>query len=141
MENFILKESSGHLFHLISLNLRKKLEKEIVHLGLTSSHQFGVLLLLSKNSMSQKEISDMSLADEPTASRMLNRMIKNNLITKKRSKDDKRKQVVYLTDKGKELLDKVLPIVQKINQEIKDLLLDEEYNQLLRILNKIYINI
>lgn len=141
MKNFILKESSGHLFHLISLNLRKKLEKEIVHLGLTSSHQFGVLLLLSKNSMSQKEISDMSLADEPTASRMLNRMIKNNLITKKRSKDDKRKQVVYLTDKGKELLDKVLPIVQKINQEIKDLLLDEEYNQLLRILNKIYINI
>ena len=141
MKNFILKESPGHLFHLISLNLRKKLEKEIVHLGLTSSHQFGVLLLLSKNSMSQKEISDMSLADEPTASRMLNRMIKNNLITKKRSKDDKRKQVVYLTDKGKELLDKVLPIVQKINQEIKDLLLDEEYNQLLRILNKIYINI
>lgn len=133
-----LNTSLGHLFHNINLNMRKKLEKEIRELGLSSSHQFGVLLLLSRDSLSQKEISDLTCADEPTTTRMINRMIDKNLVGKKRSDKDKRKQVVFITSFGEEVLSKALPISEKINQEVASLLEKEEQKELLIILNKIY---
>lgn len=133
-----LNTSLGHLFHNINLNMRKKLEKEIRELGLSSSHQFGVLLLLSRDSLSQKEISDLTCADEPTTTRMINRMIDKNFVGKKRSDKDKRKQVVFITSFGEEVLSKALPISEKINQEVASLLEEEEQKELLIILNKIY---
>lgn len=133
-----LNTSLGHLFHNINLNMRKKLEKEIRELGLSSSHQFGVLLLLSRESLSQKEISDLTFADEPTTTRMINRMIDKNLIGKKRSDKDKRKQVVFICEKGENVLSKALPISEKINKEVSDLLSLKEEEELLKILNKLY---
>jgi DNA-binding MarR family transcriptional regulator len=117
--------------------MRKKLEKEIKDFGFTSGHQFGVLLLLSKKNLSQKEISDATLADEPSTTRMLDRMIKKQIIGKRRSTEDKRKQVVYITDEGRELLNKVLPVVRRNNAYIEDLLEEDELKQLYKILNKI----
>lgn len=137
MKNIKLKESVGHLFHIINLNMRKRLEKEIKAFGLSSSHQFGVLLLLSKNTMSQKEISEATLADEPSTTRMLDRMIKKELINKRRSDEDKRKQVVYITEEGQALLTQILPIVATHNEEIASILEEEERQELFRLLQKI----
>ena len=137
MKNIKLNESVGHLFHIINLNMRKRLEKEIKAFGLSSSHQFGVLLLLSKNTMSQKEISEATLADEPSTTRMLDRMIKKELINKRRSDEDKRKQVVYITEEGQVLLTKILPIVATHNEEIASVLEEEERKELFRLLQKI----
>lgn len=137
MEELKFKHSLGHLFHNINLNMRKRLEKEIKDFGFTSGHQFGVLLLLSKKNLSQKEISDATLADEPSTTRMLDRMIKKQIIGKRRSTEDKRKQVVYITDEGLELLHKILPVVKRNNAYVEDLLEEEELKQLYKILNKI----
>lgn len=137
MENIKLKQSLGHLFHIINLNMRKRLEKDIKGFGFTSAHQFGVLLLLSKQNLSQKEISDLTLADEPSTTRMLDRMIKKEIIDKKRSSDDKRKQVVNITNKGSEILNEILPIVSKHNKDVENLISKDELKQLYNILNKI----
>jgi len=140
MKTIKFNQSLGHLFHSINLNMRKKLEKDIKYFGFTSAHQFGVLLLLSKKKLSQKEISDATLADEPSTTRMLERMIKKGIIEKRQSMEDKRKQVVYITDKGRELLNNILPIVNQNNQNIEKLIDEDELAQLYSILNKINSN-
>lgn len=137
MKNIIFKKSLGHLFHSINLNMRKKLEKDIKVFGLTSAHHFAVLLLLSKKNLSQKEISDATLADEPSTTRMLDRMMKKEIIGKRKNTEDKRKQVVYASDKGLELLEKILPIVEQNNQYIENLLDKKELKELFKTLNKI----
>lgn len=137
MKNIEFKKSLGHLFHIINLNMRKKLETDLKDFGFSSSHQFGVLLLLSKKSLSQKEISDATLADEPSTTRMLDRMIKKEVIGKQRSTEDKRKQVVYITDKGLDLLKDILPIVGQNNKNVEALIDEDELEQLFTILNKI----
>ncbi len=141
MKDIQLNKSLGHLFHSINLNMRKRLEQDIKQFGFSSSHQFGVLLLLSKRSISQKEISEFTLADEPSTTRMLDRMIKKNIIAKERSQEDKRKQIVTITEQGQELLHKILPIVAEKNREIEELISDEELEQLYVILNKINQNL
>ena len=141
MEKNQLNKSLGYLFHNINLTMRKRLEKEIAGFDLATSHQFGVLLLLSKKNMSQKEISNATLADEPSTTRMLDRMIKKNLIAKQRSEEDKRKQVVYIKEEGKKLLEQVMPIVAKNNNYVANLLEEDELEVLFKLLNKINNNI
>ena len=137
MEKIDFEKSAGHLFHIISLKIRKKLEKRLRDFGVTSAHQFGMLLLLSHKNMSQKEISDLTLADEPSTTRMLNRMIKKQIIGKRRSVEDRRKQVVYITEEGNELLTRILPIVKQNDASIEEILEEKELEQLYTLLNKI----
>ena len=79
----------------------------------------------------------MTLADEPSTTRMLDRMILKTIIGKKRSTEDKRKQVVYITEKGQELLNSILPTVSQNNKAVEELLDEDELEQLYNILNKI----
>lgn len=138
MKNIQLNASLGHLFHIINLKMRKKLEKKVRAYDLTSSHQFGVLLLLSKNDLlTQKQIADYTLGDEPTTTRMISRLIKKGLVQKQKNPQDNREQLVSLTKEGKELLAKVTPHAMEINQSINELITQEEHETLLRILNKI----
>lgn len=138
MENTNLTKSLGHLFHSINLKMRKKLDKKTRAFGLTSSHQFGVLLLLSKSgSLTQKEIATATLGDEPTTTRMIARLIKNDFVKKQKNPEDKREQLVSLTKNGEILLDKLTPLAMEGNREIEQLLTKEEHKTLLYILNKI----
>lgn len=137
MKNEVLKNAPGRMFHSISSKLRKKLENEGKAFGLTNSHQFGILIALSDGSMSQKEIAEKMFSDEPTTTRTLERMIKNGLVIKERSTEDKRKQIVQTTSKGKELLENIFPIVVNINKEIKEMLEEDEYTQFINTIKKI----
>ncbi|WP_321468729.1 MarR family transcriptional regulator [Halarcobacter sp.] len=137
MKKISLENVPGRMFHSISSKLIKRLEKEGKEFGLTTSNQFGILLVLSNGSLSQKEIADKVFSDEPTTTRTLERMIKNDLVIKQRSREDKRKQIVKITAKGEELLENVLPIVLNINKEIEKILDEDEYNQLIKIMKKI----
>lgn len=138
MNNANLKKSLGHLFHKIALKMRKKLDRKIKKFGLISSHQFGVLLLLShRASMTQRQISDATLGDEPSTARMIARMIKNDFVQKKKNPNDKREQLVSLNENGKTLLGKLMPLSIEGSREIENLLTEEELQILLTILNKI----
>ncbi len=138
MENINYKESLGHLFHIINLKMRKKLDKNVREFGLASSHQFGVLLLLSKSDLlTQKQIADATFGDEPTTTRMISRLIKNDFIKKEKNPEDKREQLVSLTKNGEVLLSKLVPLAIEGNKEIESLITKKEYKNLLYILNKL----
>ena len=138
MKNINFKESLGHLFHSINLKMRKKLDKRVREHGLTSSHQFGILLLLSKvGSLTQKQIADATLGDEPTTARIISKLIKNDFVNKQTNPNDKREQLVSLSENGKVLLGKLMPFAIAGNREIEKLLTKEEHKTLLTILNKL----
>lgn len=141
MESDNLIKMYGSYFHSIHLRFRKKLEHKLKGFEVTSSYHFGIMLLLSQKQMSQKEIANSIAADEPTITRVLNKMIMASLIEKRQNPKDKRAQIVSLTQHGKKLLEKIIPIAQSINQEVNDLLDPKEQKELLRILDKINSNI
>ncbi|MEA1880482.1 MAG: MarR family transcriptional regulator, partial [Campylobacterota bacterium] len=77
--------------------MRKQLEKRFEPYKLDSSHQFGMLLLLSKvESMTQKQLSNATLGDEANTTRLLDKLIKKELIEKHKNPLDKRQQLVTL---------------------------------------------
>ncbi|MFD0792675.1 MarR family winged helix-turn-helix transcriptional regulator [Mucilaginibacter litoreus] len=94
---------------------------------------FPVFYLLSQNnSLSIKELSERTEVSHPAASQLITNLRNKNLVETTVSADDGRRQIVQLTEKGKALLQEILPIWDAItagmtglegdNQRIKDLL-------------------
>jgi len=72
---------------------------------------FPVFYLLSKNdALSIKELSEQTEVSHPAASQLITGLKNKGLVTTTTSAEDGRKQLVAFTEKGRELLDRVLPV-------------------------------
>lgn len=142
MKHITLSQSIGHLVHHINLSMKMNLEAKIRAHGLNSSHQFGILNLLSnRGAMSQKAIAQITLGDEPSTSRMIAKLIKSGFVEKNQSQEDKRAYEVSLTLKGSQLLTDVLPLVTEANETTLSSLDTQEQEQLLSLLQKVHKNL
>jgi len=72
---------------------------------------FPVFYLLSKNdSLSIKELSEQMEVSHPAASQLITNLKNKKLVTSATCSDDGRRQLVQLTDSGRDLLTQILPI-------------------------------
>jgi DNA-binding MarR family transcriptional regulator len=72
---------------------------------------FPVFYLLSQNkSLSIKELSEQTEVSHPAASQLITNLKQRGLVKSTTSKTDARKQQIAFTDKGRALLEQVLPV-------------------------------
>ena len=72
-------------------------------LGLTYPQYLVMMVLWENDSQPVNNIAHRLLLETNTVTPLLQRMEKLGLVTRQRGKDDKRQQIVCLTDKGKSL--------------------------------------
>jgi len=94
---------------------------------------FPVFYLLSKNeSLSIKELSEQIEISHPAASQLITGLKNKKLVTSATCADDGRRQLVQLTDSGKQLLTQVLPMWTAVSQAMEELVANEHgYKELL----------
>ncbi|WP_295671564.1 MarR family transcriptional regulator [uncultured Mucilaginibacter sp.] len=86
---------------------------------------FPVFYLLSKNdALSIKELSEQTEVSHPAASQLITNLKNKNLVTSATCADDGRRQLVTLTDKGRELLGQIMPVWDAILAAMDDLITD-----------------
>jgi DNA-binding MarR family transcriptional regulator len=108
-------------------------------LGVEITTEQWVLIdrLAEQDGISQTELASGSFKNAPTVSRIIELLKKKKLITKKRSKEDKRQYLIYLTDKGKGLHHKAMPIVQQLRRRGWYGLSEADYDHFVRMMNQI----
>jgi DNA-binding MarR family transcriptional regulator len=88
---------------------------------------FPVFYLLSKNeSLSIKELSEQTEVSHPAASQLITNLKNKKLVASATCADDGRRQLVQLTDSGRELLTQILPIWDAILLAMDDILANDE---------------
>jgi len=88
---------------------------------------FPVFYLLSKNeSLSIKELSAQTEVSHPAASQLITNLKNKKLVTSATCADDGRRQLVQLTESGRELLAQILPIWDAILLAMDDVLANDE---------------
>jgi DNA-binding MarR family transcriptional regulator len=94
---------------------------------------FPVFYLLSKkDALSIKELSEQTEVSHPAASQLIANLKNKNLVTTVTCADDGRRQLVTLTDKGRELLNDVLPVWDAVLALMNELThLDQQSESLL----------
>ncbi|WP_317208019.1 MULTISPECIES: bifunctional helix-turn-helix transcriptional regulator/GNAT family N-acetyltransferase [unclassified Tenacibaculum] len=77
-------------------------------------------IIKNKKGVTNSEITNSLLISQPATTQVINKLLKKELIVLKEDKIDKRKKVIFLSEKGKNLVKNVTPIWNSIEQIIKD---------------------
>ena len=104
--------------------------------------QWVVLLELHKHGVqNQVELCERSFKDAPTITRIVELLIRKGLIDRASCKNDRRKFNISLSKKGKQHIQKLLPVVVAFRKQGWNHLTDRDVQHLVRITNKININL
>lgn len=79
--------------------------------------QWVVLKQISENNgCSQVEIGQSTVKDAPTTTRIIDQLVSKNLVSKQLDPEDRRRYMVFTTEKGGQLIERLLPVVQRYRE-------------------------
>ncbi|WP_183567904.1 MarR family winged helix-turn-helix transcriptional regulator [Mucilaginibacter sp. SP1R1] len=91
---------------------------------------FPVFYLLSKNdALSIKELSEQIEVSHPAASQLITNLKNRKLVTSATCADDGRRQLVTLTESGRELLIQIIPVWDAVSAAMTELVEGDEAAQ------------
>lgn len=98
---FKIDEHTGILIKKAARLFEQIANKNLDKLGVTYSQTIFLVRLWEKDGQTQIELAKSAGLKQPSVVRMLDRMERDNLITRVRNKDDRRVFNFYLTEKAK----------------------------------------
>lgn len=96
-----------------------------------------ILIIIDREEKTQSEIADLVFKDYASMTRIIKLMLNKNYLTKTIDNADKRKAELKITPSGKEIIEKLNPVIKKNRAIALNTLSEQEVEQLFKILNKI----
>ncbi len=135
----VIYEMPGHLLrrlHQISISVFAERMKAQGH-DLTPM-QFAALTVLQRHAeIDQATLAGLIANDRPTTGGVIERLEGKGLVSRKRSKTDRRANLVSITPKGAALVEELLPIVTEMQLAILPGLSDAEREEFIRLAKKV----
>jgi MarR family transcriptional regulator, organic hydroperoxide resistance regulator len=116
--NLILENQLCFKIYTLEREITKIYRSLLEDMQVTYPQYLVLLILWEKNSITVKELGQRLFLDSGTLTPMLKRMEGNNLIERKRSKEDERHVIISLTKKGEELKNKAECIPSQLLENI-----------------------
>ena len=139
--NFESVEQEAILNILVtSSHIKSKVETACAQFGISLS-QFNVLRILNGNypeGYPRGDIISRMIEPAPDVTRLIDRLIKANLVERYYSSEDRRLSLARITKKGQSLLRKIKPEIDALNSIVSDNLSKAESKQLSILLEKVY---
>lgn len=110
------------------------------NIDLTPEQWIILLKLYKEDSLFQTDLAGLSFKDKPTVSRIVDLLSKKGFVRRTQDNVDGRKFFVSLTSKGEKMVMTAKPIVEESREIGWENLSEDEYNQLVSILDKIFNN-
>ena len=131
---FIL-ESNTRIAKLSFIKAFKKLGVDV------TPEQWVILDNLSQtDGLTQTELANRSFKNTPTISRIIDVLAKKKFLERRVDAVDRRKQLVFLTDKGRAIVECCQDEISSLRKISWTGLSDEDYEEFLRITSKIFEN-
>lgn len=88
--------------------------------------QLPILMILQRKSMSQRELSDITMRDKSSILRSVNALEKKALVEVQKDDTDKRKNIVSLTTEGFSIAKRIRLLMKKSEDEVLAVFSDTE---------------
>jgi len=139
LDQSVLLSLVGYNCRRAFLNIMPLFEKRMAKYNLRAV-DFSVLSLLKANpNINQKRLSQAVNVSPPNLAILLDRLETRGLVMRQRSPLDKRSQTLILTPEGTSLCSKAEKTASDLEAEATAMLSKTERNQLLKLLQKIYL--
>ncbi len=107
-----------------------------------TTEQWSVLACLwNKDKVTQQNLCDITSKDKPSMTRLIDKLEKQNLVTRVSDHNDRRINLIHLTEAGAALQQKATELVHNIAAKTLKNITDEELNTSRAVLKKIMANL
>lgn len=136
-ERFDIEESLGFLMSKAHQAFSSNFKARLAYFNITPP-QFATLAFLCKqDGMNQIQLGNKMQVDRTTISGIIDRLEKEDFVTRQNNPSDRRTHLVFLTPKGRELKNRIQTSAISANSETLAVLTSEEVRQLKTYLKKI----
>jgi MarR family transcriptional regulator, organic hydroperoxide resistance regulator len=143
MKKFILNDSIGFLIgttgRALAASLNKNLSDE--QTGITFEQWTLLVRLWQKDGQSQQEIANCCQKDKTTITRLIDNLEKLHYVVRMEDKSDRRNKLIYLTELGKSMQEKLMPVAEKTIKDARAGISEEEMEVCKNVLRKIKENL
>jgi MarR family transcriptional regulator, organic hydroperoxide resistance regulator len=136
-----LNEYISIKIHKTDLELTNFIKSKLEPFNLAPEQNLIMMLLWEQDGSTQNQLAESLNKDKTNIARMASNLESKGFIKRVSCKNDRRAIRIYLTEDGKELGKKVIPIAEEFNAIITNGITEEELIQLKRILDKINRNV
>ncbi|MDX3905772.1 MAG: MarR family transcriptional regulator [Pigmentiphaga sp.] len=140
-QDYPIDRSIGFQLGRTFRRLRPIMEQQINSAGISYGMWFFLRALWERDGVSQREIAEMVGLTQPTAWAALRKLEAQKMVTLRPDEEDKRRVLVFLTERGKGLEEVLLPRVEHINEVALQGISNAELATFQRVLRKIEANI
>jgi len=114
-ETFSYDESLSFLIQRVHVRglalLRRVLQKE--GFDVTPEQLSLMVRLREEEGMNQKQLGEKTFKDRPNITRILRLLKKKGIIERRTDENNKKANLLFLTDSGKEILERLAPVISK----------------------------
>lgn len=138
---FSIEDSLGFIMNRTNTKLKNELLQRLKPYDVTPEQWAVLNRLWEREGLSPKELAELTSKDQPNIARILDKLEKKGLITRQTNPDDNRSFLIYLTDRGRELKDELIPLaLAALNKALRGIE-QEQVKELKLLLNRIYTNL
>ncbi len=132
-----LKDNIIYQMATITKDVQDQLQLRFKRAGhKVTPEQFHLLThLWYQDGLFQQDLAEAVGKDKTTISRVLNNMIRNDLVKRETDSDDLRYRRIYLTDYGRKLQDKLVNISGELYFQALQKLKDEDVRHMLKLID------
>jgi DNA-binding MarR family transcriptional regulator len=105
----------AHLVRDARRGLSRCLQMRLAEHGVASGHWTFLRILWVREGLTQRELSELAGVMEPTAFAAIHAMEKLGYVTRQRRPDNRKNIYVFLTDDGRAMRDRLVPLAEEIN--------------------------
>ena len=116
MAEKLISESIGALLVQICKAHRNKAQELLSRIDLYPGQEFLLTNLWPEDGLTHSEMAESLCVQPATVTKMLDRLVKTGLVQRMQDSDDQRVSRVYLTEKGRELLEPIEQVWEELEQ-------------------------
>lgn len=109
---------AGHLIRRLNQISVAIFLEETAAVGLTTVQYAALNIIERKPGIDQVTLSSMVAFDKTTLVKVLNRLVEKGLVTRKLSPTDRRRHELVATARGREIIRKIIPMIDRCEQRI-----------------------
>jgi DNA-binding MarR family transcriptional regulator len=136
-QEFVIEESLGYLVNAVARSMARQLADELRPAGVGIGQWAVLLVLWAHDGISQAELSRLVAIEPPTMARTVDRMVRDQLVTREPDPHDARLSRIRLTERGRSLRDELVPRAVAVNSVNMGRLTAAEGRILRRVLGKL----
>lgn len=123
---------------ILTNHVRQYFQKQVADINVDITYEMvKVLILLFENKyMNQQQIANLTFKNKASLTSLLNNMERRKLVLRNKDNADRRNKIITITPKGKDLYQKVKPILDEMFTLLKKEVTSEEISLMNNVVKK-----